>query len=1163
MSSSQYFYSNQLSAYIRRAGPAYSRYLVQENRIQNPVVLKQKASAIVYDSRLIDPVQTQIHWDRDGFFTTCSCGSETPCAHSAGLLMYLSSHDSLPETWDMTPTKILTSKIVPEDLPGHPGTQDHQPSSVLSGSHAKQRSLEPPPGQLELFSTDTLEPESSINPSLGSESSVPPENNLSLVFQIQPQPGGLVLVPKCMGKNPEETGMYPYNEAFLPPSLPEPLELLLDMDVKTKALGSQLSILMVFDQWDTIHGNQDHYSRFRIPLHWQNNSIPVKLVKVSQVTLGFARIADTEDQLQFRPQITWTFQAGVRPLTTGAEFNYWEQDNRWYWYQQDRNWIITTPQWQQQLSVLSTLFSPHEQGFTREEILALGNRIEGLPGIRFEFGSEDERILMPKPKLVVAAQGHGQETELYLSFHYRGWEPEYQSRILEQPIIRAGKEMVIRRSLDAEAALVHELVQILGERVVYERGYYAQEIRGFREADVKIALPLNEFLHGCAESIMKQAIEIRIENRKVRFARDIHFSLERNMDWFGVQAHVELDDQSDGLPGSKLADGWGVTSPSLSSPMNSDDPEHEPFVSQWSNSDSSSIVIDDQLHNLGVIRRGADFVVLREKDLRRLEYLRRQGMTESGSLVSSAANLVLIDAVYHQTLAEEEQLQDLDQRREALEKLKNPDLIPQVTPPRKLNAQLRPYQSRGLDWLVFMHGHGLHPCLADDMGLGKTLQTLSLLVYLQERGGLQSPVLLVTPVVTLGNWEAEAQRFAPSLRVTRHSGSDRSSEPLDFSTMDLLLVSYHTLRNDLELFLDHEFTYLILDEAHSIKNHYSQVFKAVRSLKSRHRLSLTGTPIENTLMELWSQMNFLNPGLLGTAKEFYNRFFVPIERQGDQQILEELKELVSPLILRRTKEEVLDELPSKEVIVQYCEMGDYQAEEYRRQRDMFRDQILGLVQSKIGGIGSVQSTGSAGSKQKSQGIEVFRFLLKLRQLAIHPPLAGPEFHQVPSAKVEALMLLLNDIMKENHKVLIFSQFLGTLDVISQECEKRQWKTLLLTGASQDRSEIIRSFQTDPKYKIFLLSLKAGGVGVNLTAADYVILFDPWWNPAAEKQAIDRAHRMGQKNKVIAYKLIVRGTIEEKILQLQEKKHALAEEIVTEKSGILASLGAEGVVDLFQ
>jgi len=313
-------------------------------------------------------------------------------------------------------------------------------------------------------------------------------------------------------------------------------------------------------------------------------------------------------------------------------------------------------------------------------------------------------------------------------------------------------------------------------------------------------------------------------------------------------------------------------------------------------------------------------------------------------------------------------------------------------------------------------------------------------------------------------------------------------------------------------------------------------------------------------------MNFLNPGLLGTAKEFYNRYFLPIEKQGDQGVLDELKELVGPLILRRTKGQVLDDLPAKEVIVHYCEMDEVQAGYYTQQRDQFRDQILGIFEEPEEDSETTDETDLAPKKPAHRGkatIEIFRFLLKLRQLAIHPPIAGPEYHRVPSAKMEGLLLLLEEILTENHKVLIFSQFLGSLEAIGQECRRRSWGFALLTGATQDRTAEIQRFQEDGDTRIFLLSLKAGGVGINLTAADYVILFDPWWNPAAEKQAIDRAHRMGQKKNVIAYKLIVRGTIEEKILQLQERKHALAEEIIAEGRGILANLPRDEVVNLFQ
>ena len=469
-----------------------------------------------------------------------------------------------------------------------------------------------------------------------------------------------------------------------------------------------------------------------------------------------------------------------------------------------------------------------------------------------------------------------------------------------------------------------------------------------------------------------------------------------------------------------------------------------------------------------------------------------------------------------------------------------------LAPPERINATLRPYQLNGYSWLRTLHDMGYAGCLADDMGLGKTLQTLSLLQSLKEAENLKTS-LLVAPVVTLANWEREMDKFTPDLSYYRHAGSERHDDAELFGRYDLVIVSYHTLRNDVDLFLDRVFDYIILDEAHYIKNASSIIFKSIRSLKSHHRLSLTGTPIENNTMELWSQFNFLNSGLLGSQKDFISRFANPIEKKKDKAALDLLRERVSPFILRRKKEDVLDDLPPKEIIINYCEMGEAQSALYNKYRNYYRARVKGLLDEK----------GVAGSS-----MEIFQFILKLRQIAIFPPMSGNEGKSVASCKMDALISLLDEILEEDHKILIFSQFLGSLKAMEDHCRSQHWDYSFITGQTSDREEQIRRFQEEEDVKVFLLSLKAGGVGINLTAADYVVLFDPWWNPAAERQAIDRAHRMGQKRKVLSYKMIARDTIEEKILKMQEEKTALLEGVISEDAGFFGSLQENEIVDLF-
>ena len=467
--------------------------------------------------------------------------------------------------------------------------------------------------------------------------------------------------------------------------------------------------------------------------------------------------------------------------------------------------------------------------------------------------------------------------------------------------------------------------------------------------------------------------------------------------------------------------------------------------------------------------------------------------------------------------------------------------------PEGLKAVLRNYQKEGYQRLSFWHRYGLNGCLADDMGLGKTIQTLAHLQRLREDGNL-GVSLLAAPVVTIPNWESEAARFTPDLRIFRHAGRNRLTSRKKAEKYDLIIVSYNTLRNDAGFFGEMNFDYIILDEAHYIKNAASRTFKAIRALKSRHRLSLTGTPLENNTLELWTQMNFLNPWLLGTLKEFRNNYAKPIEKSGDIETLDTLRAQISPFMLRRKKEEVLDDLPPKEEIVVYSEMEPEQEDAYNRLKAALRQRVLDLLENNEG---------------RKSAVEILTFMLKLRQMALLPFLVDKKHSDLPSCKMNTLFMLLDEILSENHKVLIFSQFSKVIEYLNDYCVLSGYKTVTLTGATRDRGEPVRKFQEDPDVKIFLLSLKAGGVGINLTAADYVVLFDPWWNPAAEAQAVDRAHRMGQKRKVFTYRIITRNTIEEKIMSLQQQKKELAESLISDSAGAFSSMSRDDIMNLFQ
>jgi superfamily II DNA or RNA helicase len=445
---------------------------------------------------------------------------------------------------------------------------------------------------------------------------------------------------------------------------------------------------------------------------------------------------------------------------------------------------------------------------------------------------------------------------------------------------------------------------------------------------------------------------------------------------------------------------------------------------------------------------------------------------------------------------------------------------------------LRPYQREGLGWLHFLRRFGFGGCLADDMGLGKTVQVLALL---EERraaraAGDTAPrtSLVVAPRSLIFNWLAEAARFTPELRVLAHTGSERESDPAPLKDFDLVLTTYGTLRNDIAALKDFDFDCVVLDEAQAIKNVAAATTKATRLLRARQRLALSGTPVQNHLGELWSLFEFLNPGMLGAASVFKLATSEP----------DEATRALRPFILRRTKAQVARDLPERTEETIVCELEAEQRRLYDELREHYRQSLLARV----------ERDGLAKSK-----MHVLEALLRLRQAACHPGLIEKKYAAAPSAKLDALLPQLAEVREENHKTLVFSQFTSLLALVRQRLDAAGVTYEYLDGQTQDREACVRRFQDDPECKLFLISLKAGGLGLNLTAAEYVFLLDPWWNPAIEAQAIDRAHRIGQTRRVFAYRLIARDTVEEKIIELQKTKRALADSIIGAENSLLGGL----------
>ncbi len=475
--------------------------------------------------------------------------------------------------------------------------------------------------------------------------------------------------------------------------------------------------------------------------------------------------------------------------------------------------------------------------------------------------------------------------------------------------------------------------------------------------------------------------------------------------------------------------------------------------------------------------------------------------------------------------------QGADSLRHLVQQLAGRSVLPEVPLPDGLQATLRPYQRQGLDWLQFLRSNGLAGVLADDMGLGKTVQALAHILVEKQAGRLDRPVLIVAPVSLMGNWLREATRFTPELRALVLHGSARHEAAADMARHDLVIAPYSLLQRDRERWLQQAWHLVVLDEAQNIKNANSHAAQVAAELNTRHRLCLSGTPMENHLGELWSLFHFLMPGFLGSQARFKNLFRTPIEKHGDSERMDQLRRRVTPFMLRRAKRDVATDLPDKLESVASVELGDKQADLY---------ETIRLTTEK-----AVREALASRGLAKSQ-IQVLDALLKLRQVCCDPRLVPvPAARKVKqSAKLELLMELLPELLAEGRKVLLFSQFTSMLELIEQELAKYKLTWVKLTGQSQKRDAIIERF-TSGEVPLFLISLKAGGVGLNLTQADTVIHYDPWWNPAVENQATDRAHRIGQTQQVLVYKLVAQGTIEERILALQERKAALANSLYSD------------------
>ena len=488
-----------------------------------------------------------------------------------------------------------------------------------------------------------------------------------------------------------------------------------------------------------------------------------------------------------------------------------------------------------------------------------------------------------------------------------------------------------------------------------------------------------------------------------------------------------------------------------------------------------------------------------------------------------------------------EVLAEIKEKKEKLAKIED---LKTSNLSKKIKATMRPYQLSGFNWLQTLDGLGWGGCLADDMGLGKTLQAIAFLQFLKEKYP-GSTHLVICPTSLIYNWQSEFDKFCPSLKYHIYYGQQRELADEHFKDYDVVLTSYGLARNDIDALTKFSWYYVILDESQSIKNPDAATTKAMGLLPCKNRIVMSGTPVQNNTYDLYAQFNFINPGLLGSREFFKNEFANPIDKQGDKDKAQQLRKMIYPFLMRRTKEQVATDLPDKTETILWCEMGRQQRGAYESYRKYYRDVIL----KKIDDVG-----------MNNAGFFVLEGLLRLRQICDHPRLLkDKEIEVEESVKTEELLREVEENTGQ-HKILIFSQFVEMLQIIKSELVKKNISFSYLDGSvsATDRRDEVDKFQNDESVKVFLISLKAGGVGLNLTAADYVYIVDPWWNPAAEQQAIDRTHRIGQTRKIFAYKMICKDSIEEKIMKLQEKKKNLSDELVSEDAGFVKKLTRDDI-----
>jgi superfamily II DNA or RNA helicase len=652
-------------------------------------------------------------------------------------------------------------------------------------------------------------------------------------------------------------------------------------------------------------------------------------------------------------------------------------------------------------------------------------------------------------------------------------------------IANAGDQILVR-DRHAEAALKEEL---------HKKGVlaYKPTYGGDSPGNTRFKLQDLERIVG---ELTQEDWQVWADGRQVKRPGEFRANVVSGVDWFELKTHIDFD-------------GQGASLPQMLKALQN----NERFI---------------------ILDNGTQGLLPREW-IEKFAPLARFAEIDGDQIRFRSTQALLLDALLEDRAADID-IQVDRQFKRLKEKLHSFSGVKPREAPQEFQGKLRPYQKEGLGWMSFLEEFNLNGCLADDMGLGKTVQVLAWLVA-RLRRRQNKPTLIVAPKSVVMNWQLEAERFAPRLKVLNYTGLDRTQCAENLAKAHLVITTYGTMRNDIELLKDMPFDYVILDEAQAIKNEKSVSAKACRLLQAKHRLALTGTPVENHLGDLWSIFEFLNPGMMGrsnTLKSYGNG-----STEGAD--VETLRRALAPFILRRTKEKVLKDLPKKSEQTLNVELLPADRKRYNDLRDYYRESLVNRA-SKAG--------------MNAVRMHVLEALLRLRQVACHAGLVDKKLVSKPSAKLDLLLENIAEVVDEGHKALIFSQFTSLLTIVKKKLDKQGLCYEYLDGRTRNRQERIDHFQSDPDCPLFLISLKAGGTGLNLTAADYVFLMDPWWNPAVEKQAIDRVHRIGQKRPVFAYRLVASDTVEEKIIELQAKKRELADAIITGDKSLMAGLTLE-------